>query len=199
MRINRDRKPGSVGLPLVGVELQILDEEGQLLRPNQSGEIWVKSPTLMQEYYRKPDRTQQRLRDDWFFSGDVGYLDDEHYLFVQERKEDIIIKGGFQIFSFEVEEVLLSHPAVAEAAVVGIPDTAQGQEVKACVVLKEGERASREELISWCRASLPVYKSPKMIDFVAALPKSPTGRVLKNILRSEAAQARSAAPAHGKQ
>ena len=199
MRINRDRKPGSVGLPLVGVELQILDEEGRLLRPNQSGEIWVKSPTLMQEYYRKPDRTQQRLRDDWFFSGDVGYLDDEHYLFVQERKEDIIIKGGFQIFSFEVEEVLLSHPAVAEAAVVGIPDTAQGQEVKACVVLKEGERASREELISWCRASLPVYKSPKMIDFVAALPKSPTGRVLKNILRSEAAQARSAAPAHGKQ
>jgi len=196
MRINRDRKPGSVGLPMVGVELQILDEEGRLLRPNQSGEIWVKSPSLMQEYYRKPDRTQQRLRDDWFFSGDVGYLDDEHYLFVQERKEDIITKGGFQIFSFEVEEVLLGHPAVAEAAVVGVPDPAQGQEVKACVVLKAGEQVSRDELISWCRSSLPVYKSPKIIEFVPVLPKSPTGRVLKNILRAEA---RSPASAHGKQ
>jgi long-chain acyl-CoA synthetase len=198
-RINRDRKTGSVGLPLVGVELQILDEEGHQLRPNQSGEIWVKSPSLMQEYHNKPDKTLQRLRDDWFFSGDIGYLDDEHYLYVQERKEDIIIKGGFQIFSFEVEEILAQHPAVAEVAVIGIPDSAQGQEVKAVVVLKKGENASRDELIALCREYLPVYKSPKLIEFVGSLPKSPTGRVLKNSLRSDAVHSRPSSNSHGKQ
>ncbi len=184
-RINRDRKMGSAGLPLVGVELQILDEEGTLLRPNQSGEIWVKSPGLMQGYHNKPDKTLQRLRDDWFFSGDVGYLDEDHYLYVQERKEDIIQKGGFQIFSFEVEEVLLQHPAVAEAAVVGVADPVQGQEVKAFVVFKPGENANRDELIAFVKETLPVYKSPKFIDFVPSLPKSTTGRVLKRILRGE--------------
>ncbi len=195
-RINRDRKPGSVGMPLVGIELRILDEEGRQLHPNQSGEIWVKSPGLMQEYYNKPDKTLQKLRDDWFFSGDIGYLDDEHYLYVQERKEDIITKGGFQIFSFEVEEILNQHAAVAEAAVVGIPDPVQGQEVKAFVVLKPEKNASREELSIWCRDSLPVYKSPKFIDFVSSLPKSPTGRVLKKSLRSEPAQTRPPAGNH---
>ncbi len=184
-RINQDRKQGSAGLPLVGVELQILDEEGHLLRPNQSGEIWVKSPGLMQDYHNKPDKTLQRLRDDWFFSGDVGFLDEDHYLYVQERKEDIIQKGGFQIFSFEVEEVLLQHPAVAEAAVVGVADAVQGQEVKACVVLKEGVTASRDELIAFVREQLPFYKSPKYVDLLPALPKSPTGRVLKRMLRSD--------------
>lgn len=195
-RINRDRKPGSVGLPLVGVELKILDEEGSQLRPNQSGEIWVKSPGLMQEYYNKPDKTLQRLRDDWFFSGDIGYLDDEHYLYVQERKEDVITKGGFQIFSFEVEEVLSAHPAIAEAAVVGVADAQQGQEVKAFVVLRDGQTVTREALISHCRQSLPVYKAPKWIDFVSALPKTPTGRVLKRKLRSDAPPRTAAAANH---
>jgi long-chain acyl-CoA synthetase len=196
-RINCDRKSGSVGLPLVGVELRILDEEGHQLRPNQSGEIWVKSPALMQEYYNKPDKTLQRLRDDWFFSGDIGYLDDEHYLYVQERKEDIITKGGFQIFSFEVEEILSRHPAVAEVAVVGIADQIQGQEVKAFIVLKEGARATREELITTCREYLPVYKSPKFIDFISSLPKSPTGRVLKKQLRSDPVQNKPLPVNHG--
>ncbi|HOT97834.1 MAG TPA: AMP-binding protein [bacterium] len=190
-RINRERKPGSSGLPLLGVEVRILNEEGVQLRPHQSGEIWVKSPSMMQGYHNKPDRTLQRLRDDWFFSGDIGYLDDEHYLFVQERKEDIITKGGFQIFSFEVEEILARHPAIAEAAVVGIPDPTQGQEVKAVLVLRPGVTLSRDELITWCREYLPVYKTPRYIEFVSALPKTTTGRILKNKLRSEAA--------HGKQ
>ncbi|HNW58264.1 MAG TPA: AMP-binding protein [bacterium] len=197
-RINRDRKPGSAGLPLVGVELKILDEEGHQLRPNQSGEIWVKSPSLMQEYHNKPDKTLQRMRDEWFFSGDIGYLDDEHYLFVQERKEDIITKGGFQIFSFEVEAILARHPAVAEVAVVGIPDPAQGQEVKAFLVLRPDARVSREEINLWCRDHLPVYKSPRQIEFVSTLPKSPTGRILKSKLRSDAALSRTAA-LHGQQ
>ncbi len=196
-RINRERKAGSAGLPLLGVEVCILNEEGMQLRPHQSGEIWVKSPSMMQGYHNKPDKTLQRLRDEWFFSGDIGYLDDEHFLFVQERKEDIITKGGFQIFSFEVEEVLTRHPAIAEAAVVGIPDPAQGQEVKAVLVLHPGASLSRDEVIAWCRESMPVYKSPRHVEFVSALPKTPTGRILKNKLRSDAAQSRAAL--HGKQ
>lgn len=185
-RINRDRKAGSVGLPLVGVEIKIINEEGQIARPNTSGEICIKSPSLTQGYFNKPEETQRQLRDGWFVSGDIGYLDDDHYLFLQERKEDIIIKGGFHIFPSEVERVLLNHPAVAEAAVVAMPDPVQGQEVKAYVVLQAGQTSSKEELSDFCRQELPVYKSPKMIEITAALPKSATGRVLKEVLRAGA-------------
>ncbi len=183
-RINRDRKSGSVGLPLIGVDIQIFNEEGQLAKPNQSGEIWVKSPSLMIGYYNKPQENQKRFRDGWFFSGDIGYMDDEHYLFVQERKEDVIVKGGFQILSSEIEQILLQHPAVAEVAVVGIPDTVQGQEVKGFVVLKPEQTATSDDLINFCKEQLPVYKVPKLVEICTSLPKSPTGRVLKHLLRS---------------
>ncbi|MBN2356851.1 AMP-binding protein [candidate division KSB1 bacterium] len=186
-RINRDRKNGSVGLPLVGVEVQVVDEQGQIVKPNQSGEIWIKSPSLTQGYFNKPEETQKRMRDGWFFSGDIGYLDEELYLFVQERKEDIIVKGGFQIFPFEVEEVIKQHPAVAEAAVVAVADPVQGHEVKAFVVLDQEQQATVEELTEFCKGYLPVYKVPKFIEICALLPKGPTGRVQKQTLRSGSA------------
>jgi long-chain acyl-CoA synthetase len=183
-RINRDRKPGSVGLPLVGVEIKVVNEEGQIVRPNENGEVYIKSPSLTHGYFNKPEETQKHLHDGWFASGDIGYLDDDHYLFLQERKEDIIIKGGFHIFPSEVERVLLNHPAVAEVAVVAIPDSVQGHEVKAFVVLKSDQTISKEELTDFCRQELPVYKLPKFIEITVALPKSATGRVLKEVLRA---------------
>lgn len=184
-RINRDRKIGSVGLPLLGVEVQIRDDEGTLLRPNSSGEIWINSPSTMSGYHNRPDETQKRLRDGWLFTGDMGYLDEDHYLYVQERKDDIIIKGGFHIFPHEVEEVIARHPAVAEVAVIGIPDSSQGFEVKAFVVLKGDAKTSEAELIVCCEETLPKYKRPQYIEICPSLPKSATGRILKQKLRAK--------------
>ena len=184
-RINRDRKTGSVGLPLLGVEVQIRDEEGNLLRPNESGEIWIDSPSAMSGYHNHPEETQKRLRDGWLFTGDIGYLDEDHYLYVQERKDDIIIKGGFHIFPYEVEEVIARHPAVAEVAVIGVPDASQGYEVKAFVVTKENSETSEAELIACCGETLPKYKSPKYVEICPSLPKSATGRILKQKLRTK--------------
>ncbi len=184
-RINRDRKIGSVGLPLLGVEVQIRDEEGALLRPNNSGEIWVRSPSTMTGYHNHPEETQKKLRDGWLFTGDIGYLDEDHYLYVQERKDDIIVKGGFHIFPHEVEEVIARHPAVAEVAVIGVPHTSQGFEVKAFVVLKENQSASEAELIACCEETLPKYKTPNYVEICASLPKSATGRILKQKLRAK--------------
>ncbi len=187
-RLNVDRKIGSVGLPLLGVDVEIRNETGVSLRPNQSGEIWINSPAIMSEYYHQPEQTAARLKNGWLFSGDMGYLDDDHYLYIQERKDDIIIKGGFHIFSFEVETVIRQHFEVAEVAVVAIPDSIQGAEVKAYVVRKQGGTCGSEELIEYCRNNLPYYKSPRYVEFCERLPKSATGRVLKTQLRKQAAQ-----------
>lgn len=191
-RLNRDRKMGSVGLPLVGVEVQIRDENGHLRRPGESGEVWVSSQGLMTEYYQKPEETSKRLVQKWLFTGDIGYLDDEHYLYIQERKEDIITKGGFQIFPRELENLIASHPAVQEVAIVGVPTSPDQAEVKACVVLREGTLLSVEELLAYCKTVMPVYKIPTVIEFLKALPKSPTGRVLKRELRKTAIKTDSA-------
>lgn len=192
-RLDRDRKPGSVGLPLVGVEIQIRDEEGNIQKPLESGEIWVKSPSLMRGYFNRPEESAKRLKDGWLFTGDMGYLDEDHYLFIQDRKEDIILKGGFHIFPREVENVLLQHEAVEEVSVIGVPDKVQGWEVKAYVVLKKDHSATAEELIEFCRQTLPVYKTPKYLEIRTILPKSATGRVLKRVLRNESIENRNMA------
>ena len=182
-RLLRDRKSDSAGLPLLGVEVQIRDAFGTVLHPNQSGEIYVKSPSLMKGYYNKPEETVRRLQDGWLATGDIGYLDLDHYLFIQERKDDIITKGGFAIYSREVERVILDHDAVEEAAVIGVSDAMHGAEVKAFVVLKKDARLSEKELYKYCQDFLPIYKCPKYMESVSSLPKSPTGRVLKRYLR----------------
>ncbi len=184
-RLDHDRKTGSVGLPLVGVDVQIRNDEGEQLRPFQSGEIWINSPSNMNRYYNNEVETAKKLKNDWLFTGDIGYLDDDYYLFIQERKENIIIKGGFQIQPQEVEKILLEHARVIEVAVVGVPDNVQGSEVKAFIVVNDGEPVSPEELIAFCRESLPVYKTPKYVEFINELPKSPTGRVLKRLLKKQ--------------
>ncbi len=185
-RINRDRKKDSVGLPLVGVELQIRDKEGRQLRPRQNGQIWIKGPGVMQQYHNRQNETDKILKDGWLFTGDIGCLDDDHYLYIRERQEDIILKAGFEIFPGEIEKILLDHPSVSEAAVIGIPDKSQGYEVKAFLVLQQGKTVTTQEIDEYCKQLLPVYKSPKIIEICTSLPKSPTGRILKRVLRSEA-------------
>ncbi len=182
-RMDHDRKPESVGLPLMGVEVQIRDKSGQILRPNHTGEIFVKSAGVMSGYWQQPQETQNRLQNGWLATGDVGYLDFDHYLHIQERKDDIILKGGFEIHSREVERILLEHPTVDEAAVVSVADAVQGSEVKAYIVLKPNLRSEPQELINYCQTQLPLYKCPRYIEFVDALPKTPTGRILKRYLR----------------
>ena len=182
-RIDRDRKENAVGLPLVGVEVQIRNEQGKILSPNQRGEVFVKSPSLMLGYYHRPEETARRLQDGWLATGDIGYLDIDHYLFIVERKDDIIHKGGFEIYPREVERVLLEFDGVDEAAVTSMPDPVHGAEVKAFVVLHRGGRPDARALMEHCRSQLPVYQCPKVIEFVDKLPKSATGRILKRLLR----------------
>ncbi len=185
-RIHRDRKDQAVGLPLMGTEIHIRNHQGNLLRPNNSGEIWVHSPSIMRGYYNHPEETNKRLQDGWLFTGDMGYLDEEHYLYIEERKEDIIFKDGFEIFPHEIEEILKQHSAISEVAVVGIPDATHGTEIKVYIVLKKNESITQDELFQLCRSDLPLYKCPKNFEFCSELPKSSTGRTLKRVLRNNA-------------
>ncbi|MDZ7724565.1 MAG: AMP-binding protein [candidate division KSB1 bacterium] len=182
-RINRERKYDSCGLPLVGTEIQIRDDDGNILPPNSPGEICVRNSSLMRGYHNYPNETAQRLIDGWLLTGDIGYIDMDHYLYVTERKEDIILKGGFYIYPTEVEKRLLEHPKIQEAAVVAVPDPVQGSEVKAFVILKKSEEMQKQKVVQHCRETLAVYKCPKYVEFLPELPKSATGRVLKRHLR----------------
>ena len=183
-RIDRERKKDSVGFPLVGMEIRVLDESGEELGSNQVGELAIRGASVTKGYYNRPAATKIRFKDDWLLTGDIGKIDEDLYCYIIERKEDLILKGGFNIYPREIENVLRKHPAVADVAVVGVSDELQGQEVKACVVLKEGHDANSNELIAFCSdQGLEVYKTPAYIDFFEALPKSATGRVLKRELR----------------
>ncbi|RPI02569.1 MAG: hypothetical protein EHM72_03835 [Calditrichaeota bacterium] len=186
-RISQEAKPESAGLPLVGVEVQIRNESSAILRPNQCGEIFVKSPSLMRGYHSQAAESQKRLQNGWLATGDIGYIDIEHNLFIQERKDDIILKGGFEIFPREVERVLADFPGVSEVAVIAITDPIHGSEVKAFIVPQKDKKLDAHALQEYCQSYLPVYKCPKYVEFIDALPKSPTGRVLKRFLRAGSA------------
>ena len=153
------------------------------MRPNHSGEIFIKSPSVMVGYHNQAKESQNRLQDGWLATGDIGYIDINHYLYIQERKDDVIIKGGFEIQAREVERVILDNPAIDEAAVVAVPDPVQGSEVKAFIVIRQGFYISNKALFDYCQNLLPVYKCPQFIETVDSLPKTPTGRILKRSLR----------------
>ncbi len=178
-RLDRERKAGSVGLPMLGVEVNVVDNEGRPLRPGEHGEIVVKGPNVMKGYLNHPEETARNVRDGWLHTGDIGFADPDHYFYVIARKQEVICKGGFHIYPQEIEQVALNHPAVAEAAAVGVPDPVHGQEVKLHVALKPGAELTAEELIAFCGEHLEVYKRPKTVQFHQALPKTPTGRVLR--------------------
>jgi len=181
--LDKPRKPGSIGYPVWGVELAIFDEHDRPLPDGERGEIVIRGHNVMKGYWKKPDATKEALRNGWFHSGDIGLRDADGCYTIVDRKKDMIIRGGFNVYPREVEEVLYAHPAVVEAAVVGVAHESHGEEVKAVVALGAGHAISAEELMAWCRERLAAYKYPRIIEFRDALPKGPTGKVLKRELR----------------
>jgi len=175
---------GSIGKCLLKCNtIKVFDEKGQELPPGQQGEIVIKGPTLMKGYWNLPEETAKTIKDGWLYTGDIGYIDEDGYFYITGRKKDIIIRGGENVSPKEVEEVLLQHPAVAEAGVVGIPDAVYGEEIKAFVVIKPNKRVNEEELIAFCKDRLPTFKLPKMVQFTKSLPKNLLGKVLRAELR----------------
>jgi long-chain acyl-CoA synthetase len=177
-------KPGSVGLPLPDVEVRIADAEtGEGNLPaGEVGEILMRAPQLMQGYWQRPSETEKVIRNGWLYTGDLGYLDEDGYLFIEDRKKDVIKPSGFQVWPREVEEVIASHPAVNEVGVGGIYDAYQGEAVKAWVVLRPGQQATGEEIRAFCRKKLAAYKVPKEIELTDNLPKTLVGKVLRRAL-----------------
>ncbi len=177
---DRERKPGSIGTPIRGVEMRVVDEAGNALPQGEVGEIAIRGHNIMKGYWRKPEATADAISaDGWFRTGDVGRVDEDGYYYIVDRKKDLIIRGGYNIYPREIEEVLYEHPAVAEAAVVGMPHAELGEEVGAAVVLKPGTSASEDELRGFVKAQVAAYKYPRRVWFVDALPKGPTGKILK--------------------
>ncbi|MBW2038355.1 MAG: AMP-binding protein [Deltaproteobacteria bacterium] len=177
-------KPGSVGISVKGVQIKIGDDQGNALSPHKAGEVLVKGKVVMNGYYNLPEETQEVLRDGWLCTGDIGYQDEEGYLYITERKKDIIIKAGFNISPAEIEELLCSHPKVKEAAVVGQKEKEGREEaIKGFIVPVEGEEITPAEIIGYCRMKLAPYKVPDEIEFTEGLPKSATGKVVRRELR----------------
>ncbi len=176
-------KSGSVGKQLPGLEVTIFDAHGIELPPGQVGEIVVRGGAIMKGFYNRTEETQQALRDGWLLTGDLGWMDTSGYLYLADRKKDIIKKGGFFVFSQEVERCLISHPKIRECAVLGISDRALEEEVKAYIVLRQNESATKEELVSYCASRLAAYKIPQHFEFCSDLPHGPTGKILKRMLR----------------
>jgi fatty-acyl-CoA synthase len=178
------RKAGSAGAPALHCEVKVVDEAGAELPAGGDGEILVRGPNVASRYWNAPGETAQTFVDGWYRSGDVGHFDAEGHLYVVSRKKDMIISGGENIYSWEVEEALRRHPAVAEAAVIAVPDSEWGEAVKACVVRRDDIQASEAELIEHCRATIASYKKPRSVDFVEALPRLFNGKIDKKALRA---------------
>ncbi len=176
-------RSGSIGTPIENVEMDIVDELGGPLPDGELGEIVIKGPNVMKGYFGNPAATAEALRDGWLHSGDIGRRDADGYYYIVDRVKDMINVSGFKVFPREVEEVLFRHAAVREAAVIGMPDAVRGEAVKAFVVLNEGARATADDLRAVCRRALADYKVPEVVAFIPALPKNPTGKVLKKELR----------------
>jgi acyl-CoA synthetase (AMP-forming)/AMP-acid ligase II len=175
----------SAGFPLIGVHVRIVDEKGNDVEPGEVGEIIVQSKSIMQEWWHKPDETRETVVNGWVHTGDMGRYDEKGYIYIADRKRDMVVSGGENIFPREVEEILYKHPTVQEAAVIGIPDPYWVERVHAVVVLKKGTSATAEELIDFCKQNLARFKAPKSVEFVDALPKTSTNKILKRELREK--------------
>jgi len=173
----------SCGKPMPGIEMRVVDQAGKDVAVGDVGEIVTRSPQTMLGYWNRPDETSRAIRNGWFYTGDAGYLDADGYIYIYDRVKDMIISGGENIYPAEVENALFGHPAVADVAVIGVPDDKWGEAVKAIVVKRPGAEASSEELIGFARERIAHYKAPRTIDFVDALPRTPTGKILKRELR----------------
>jgi len=175
----------SCGQPCIRVHVRIVDEAGRDVEAGKIGEIIVESKRIMTEYWRKPDETKETIRDGWLYTGDMGYYDEKGFIYIADRKKDMIITGGENVYPKQVEDVLYRHPAVKEAAVIGVPDPYWVERVHALVVLKENAQAAEEDIISFCRECIAHYKAPKSVEFVESLPKNPQGKILKREIRTK--------------
>ncbi len=173
----------SCGLPYPGFEIRIVDGEGRTQPQGAVGEILIKSATIMKGYWKKPDATKKSVIDGWFYTGDAGFFDADGYLYIHDRVKDMIVSGAENVYPAEVENALMSHPAIADAAVIGVPDEKWGEAVKAIVVLKPDADTTPDDIISFCRQRIAGYKTPKSVDFVEALPRNPSGKILRRELR----------------
>jgi long-chain acyl-CoA synthetase len=178
-RPDRERKAGSIGFPVEGVEIKLVDEHGDEVAKGEVGEIAIRSPHVMKGYFGREDATREVLKDGWLRTGDMATVDDDGYYFIVDRKKDMIIRGGFNVYPREIEEVLYEHPAIREAAVVGIPHESLGEEVAAAVALTGGAEATPEELVAYVKERVAAYKYPRRVWIVDELPKGPTGKILK--------------------
>ena len=181
--MDRPRKPGSIGYPVWGVEMCILDDADAPVADGQPGEICIRGHNVMKGYWKRPDASKETLRGGWFHSGDIGIRDADGSYRIVDRKKDMIIRGGFNVYPREVEEVLYAHPDVLEAAVIGVPHESHGEEVKAVIVPRPGSGLTRDAVTAWCKERLAAYKYPRLVEFSEGLPKGPTGKILKRELR----------------
>ena len=181
----RERKPGSVGYPLDGIEMKVVDDAGKEVSIGEIGEIVIKGPVLMRDYRNRPGATEEVMRGGWFHTGDIAHMDMDGYFYLVGRKTHMILKGGFKVFPREIENVIRAHPQVKEVAVIGIFDPVMGEEIKACVVPKEGVRINPAALLEYCHERMANYKCPSVLRFYSELPKGPTGKVLKKELRRQ--------------
>jgi len=181
-----ERRVLSIGKPIWGVEVKVVGEDGRALPPGAEnvGEILIRGHNVMKGYYNRPEATAEALRDGWLHTGDLGHSDEDGYLYIVDRLKDLVIRGGYNVYPREVEEVLYEHPDVVEAAVVGKPDERLGEEVVAYVALRPGASATPDDITVYCRERLAAYKYPRDIRLVDALPKGPTGKILKRELRA---------------
>lgn len=179
------RKPGSIGTRVWGIDVKITDENGNEVKPGEKGELLYRGHNVMKGYYRKKEATAKALKDGWMHSGDIATEDEEGFFYIVDRVKDLIIRGGMNVYPREVEEIMMKHEAVSMVAVIGVPDEESGEEVKACVVRKDGASVDEQSLIAWCKEHMAAYKFPRIIEFRDNLPMNATGKILKKELRQE--------------
>jgi long-chain acyl-CoA synthetase len=180
-----ERRPGSIGTPIAGVEFRVVDDKDADVPGGQPGEIIIRGHNVMKGYWNKPAETADAMRGGWFHTGDIGRRDAEGFYYIVDRKKDMIIRGGYNVYPREIEEVLYEHPAVAEAAVVGVPHDSLGEEVAAVLTLKPGASATPDELRGYVKDRVAAYKYPRIVRIVDTLPKGPTGKILKREITVE--------------
>jgi long-chain acyl-CoA synthetase len=181
------KKVGSIGIPMPDMDVRLVDtaEGKEEVKQGEPGEIVIRGPLVMKEYWNRPDETAGQIRDGWLHTGDIAVRDPDDYFFIVDRKKDMIIAGGFNIYPREVDEVLHQHPKILEAVTVGIPDGYRGETVKAYIVAKPGAELTEKEVSDFCKDRLAAYKQPKLIEFRNELPKSMVGKILRKVLREE--------------